>query len=185
MKLDPERNSTVIDWSQIPESHPVRKLFEKLADRALTQTSLPDRDVHRYVSSLLLQFIHADSLYQLKSEDGTRVQYLVDMLQLAKGASRSGKRELYKYIGDYTLFILGMFPESLSHGRRMIPHSYYVDTGRMSYRAASDLSRNSASIMLFRKMADLYNPCVKSINWVRKYTHDPFYQYMFRQFGIT
>ena len=174
----------MIDWSRISENHPVRKLFEKLADRALSQTSLSDRDVHRYVSTLLLQFMHTDSLYQLKDDEGGRVQYLVDMLQHAESASRSRKRELYQYIGDYTLFMLGMFPENLSYGRRMIPRSYYSDTGRMSYRVASRLSRNHATTITFRKMADLYDRCVESIHWVREYTRDPFYQYMFRQFGI-
>lgn len=175
----------MIDWSQIPDNHPVRKLFEKLTDRAFAQTSLRDRDLHRYISTLLLQFMHIDSLYQLRGADGKRVQYLIDMMQEAERAPASRKRQLYQYIGDYTLFMLGMFPENLNYGRRMIPQSYYADTGRRSYRAASQLSHNSATTVVFRKMADMYDPCVESIYWVREYTRDPFYQYMFRQFRIT
>ena len=39
--------------------------------------------------------------------------------------------------------------------------------------------------VVFKKLADKYERCVLSINWVREYTNDPFYQYMLRQFGMT
>lgn len=174
----------MIDWSEIPDHHPVRRLFEKLTARAFAQTSLTDRDVHRYISTLLLQFMHTDSLYQMRDADGKRMQYLIDMMQEADLASGGRKRQIYQYIGDYTLFMLGMFPENLNYGRRMIPQSYYADTGRRSYRAASQLARNSTTTVVFRKMAEMYDPCVESIYWIREYTRDPFYQYMFRQFGV-
>jgi len=170
---------------KIPENHPLKKLFRCVADRALTQSSIPDKDLLFYLSDMLLQFMYIENLYALKDECGKRLEYLVDMFEVASEAPRSRKKAHYQQIGDHTLFILGMFPESLSYGKRMLSHSYYADTGRRSYLAASALEADVETTVVFKKLADKYERCVLSLNWVREYTRDPFYQYMLRQFGIT
>lgn len=78
-----------------------------------------------------------------------------------------------------------MFPQSLSRPRRAIPKSYYTDTGKRCYLAASELEPDTGNTIVFRKLADRFDQCVVSLNWVREYTTDPFYRYMFREFGIT
>lgn len=170
---------------ELPQNHPIRGLFRKLTDRALTQSALPDKDILLYLSDLLVEFISTENLYHLTDEEGRRLIYLIDMLeQASQQDARSDRRRYYKHIGDYSLFILGMFPESLESGRRSIPQSYYVDTGRRSYLAASALDPNSEATIVFRKLADKYERCVLSLSWVREYTKDPFYQYMLREYGI-
>ena len=167
------------------DNHPVKKLFRSVADRALTQSSIPDKDLLLYLSDMLMHFMYVENLYKLKDENGERLGYLAEMLEVAMEAPRLRKKEYYQQIGDHTLFILGMFPESLTYGRRTLSHSYYVDTGRRSYMAASQLEPDIESTVVFKKLADKYERCVLSINWVRQYTSDPFYQYMLRQFGVT
>jgi hypothetical protein len=169
---------------ELPENHPLKRAFRNLTDRALTQSSLPDSQILRYLTDLLIGFTTADQLYRLRDSEGRPLSYLIDMMQQACEAPRSEQKEVYRHIGDYSLFILGMFPESLERGRRAVPASYYVDTGRRSYFVASELERDSQEIALFRKLAEKYERCVLSLNWVREYTHDPFYQYMFREFGL-
>lgn len=169
----------------LPENHPARRLFRTLAGRALDQSSLSDKDILLYLSDLLLHFMWTDNLYSLRDQNGQRLVYLVDMFAEASQMPRRERRRCYKQIGDYTLFMLGFFPESLSAGRRSIPPSYYSDAGRRCYLAASELERNADSTVVFRKLADKYERCVLSLNWVREYTSDPFYQFMFREFGIT
>lgn len=168
----------------LPENHPVKKLFRKLTDRALTQSSLPDKDILSYLVDLLTEFMYIENLYKLKDEKGRRIEYLIDMLQKAEDAAAHEKKSYYKHIGDYSLFILGMFPENLSYGKRMLPHSYYADTGRRSYLTAGELERNYHNTAVYRKLAEKFERCVLSINWVREYTMDPFYQYMLRQYGV-
>ena len=169
---------------EIPENHPVRRLFRGLADRALNQSSLSDKDLLLYLSDLLVSFIYVENLYKLKDDRGKRLEYLIDMLEIAADAPQHRKKGYYQHIGDYSLFILGMFPESLAYGRRMISHSYYADTGRRSYMVASELERNVESTVVFRKLAGKFERCVLSLNWVREYVTDPFYQYMLHQFKI-
>ena len=171
--------------NSIPKNHPVRKLFRGVADRALSQSSLSDKDLLLYLSDLLIHCIYMKNLYKLKDKDGRSLEYLVDMCEEVSEAPRSQKKLHYQQIGDHTLFMLGMFPESLTRGKRTIPTSYYADTGRRSYMAASQLEVDEGATVVFRKLAEKYERCVLSLNWVREYTNDPFYQFMLRQYGIT
>ena len=171
--------------SKIPENHPVKKLFRGVADRALTQSSLSDNDLLFYLTDLLINFMYMRNLYKLQDKSNKRLEYLVNMYQVAAEAPQSSKKAYYQQIGDHTLFMLGMFPESLTYGKRMLSHSYYADTGRRSYIAASELEPDTGATVVFKKLAEKYERCVLSLNWVREYTTDPFYQYMLRQFGIT
>jgi len=77
---------------KIPENHPLRKLFRSLADRALAQSSLPDNDLLFYLTDLLINFMHVENVYRLKDERERRLEYLVDMLEIASmGPQSSGK----------------------------------------------------------------------------------------------
>lgn len=175
----------MIDSIELPENHPLKRLFRNLTDRALTQSSLTDKDILLYLSDLLVNFTHIENLYRLKDDRGTRLEYLIDMLHKAQEVGQQQQKSYYKHIGDHSLFILGMFPEHLIRGRRLFPHSYYSDTGKRSYITASQLERDAQSTVVFRKLAEKFERCVLSLNWVREYTTDPFYQYMLRQFGTT
>lgn len=170
---------------RLPENHPLRRVFLRLADRALTQSSIADKDLLLYVSDLLSDFLWTDNLHRLKDSEGRHTAYVVDMFQSVDKMPVRSRKSCYKQIGDYTLFILGMFPGSLSYGRRCIPQSYYSDCGRLSYLAASQLEGESQATVTFRKLSDKFEGCVDSLNWIRKYTNDPFYQYMFRQFNVS
>ena len=170
---------------RLPENHPARQLFRSLTGRALNQSSLSDNDILLYLSDLLLHFMWTENLYSLRDKDGRRLVYLVDMFAEASQMPRRERKSCYKHIGDYTLFMLGFFPESLNTGRRSVSQSYYSEAGRRCYLAASELERNSDSTVVFRKLADKYERCVLSLNWVREYTSDPFYQFMLREFGVT
>ena len=172
--------------SRVPEGHPLRRLFLSLTDRALTHTSLRDKDILKYLSNLLMSFMYVENLYMLEEHNGKRLEYLVDMLEHASQQGSVAERKgSYQQIGDYSLFILGMFPESLGQGRAALPPSYYTDTGRHGYRVASQLESDLKRTVVFRKLAGKFERCVLSLNWVKEYTADPFYQYMLRQFRIS
>lgn len=169
----------------IPENHPVRRLFRNLAARALDYSSLSDRHLLLYLSELLVNFIYIDDYYGIRDDTGRPVRYLNDMLQQVSDVPRPEQKLYYQQIGDFSLFTLGMFPESLTYGRRILSRSDYTDTGRRSYRVASELERDVENTVVLRKLSDQFERCVFSLSLIRDYTTDPFYQYMFRQFGIT
>jgi hypothetical protein len=170
--------------TEIPPHHPVRELFHTLTERGLQQSNLRDIEIQRYLSDLLVEFIHMNNLYKLRDESGRRLEHVVDMLEKLEGSTPSDRREIYKHVGDFTLFILGLFPESLSRSRRCLGLNYYVDQGRRSYLILSELGEFSR-VVIFRKLSEQFESCVYSLNWVRQYINDPFYQYLFREFDVT
>src|SRR5262245_60165083 len=169
----------------IPENHPLKLLFRTLAERGLDQANLRDRDILLYLADLLVEFMFIENLYRLRDAEGKRLEYLVDMLSQAVETDMPDKKEYYKHIGDYSLFMLGMFPEFLVRRKSRLSPSYYADTGRIGYQAAGELESDWWQVIVFRKLADKFDHCVISLNCVREYTSDPFYQFMFREFDIT
>jgi hypothetical protein len=88
-------------------------------------------------------------------------------------------------LGDFALFMLGLFPEHLDRPRRSIGPDYYAEQGRRSYNIAADLAWVDREPDIYRRLSGQFEQYVRGLNWVKLYTQDPFYQYMFREFGIT
>jgi hypothetical protein len=169
----------------LPENHPVKRIFHTLAERGLAQASLRDPDILFYIANLLVDFLWVENLYRIQDEDGRRIESLLDILIQANEAEMPEKKEYYRHLGDYSLFMLGMFPESIDRTRRLLSPSWYMETGRAGYQIAGELDRDVWRIQVFRKLADKFDRCVISLHWIREYSTDPFYQWMFREFEIT
>lgn len=169
---------------KIPANHPLRQLLGKLTMMSLESVGIKDQEVFLYISDLLTDFAHVDNLYKLKDERGKRLEYIVDMLLEAECYDLPKERDIRKHIGDYCLFIAGLFPESISRGgRRPLGPKYYIDHGKESYLIVSmfDISRPTAAF--FRKLSDLFEGCISALNIEKHYLRDPFYQYLIRQMG--
>lgn len=167
----------------VPEGHPVRALFRRLAARGMAQVQPDESDLVPYLSDVLVRFVHVDSLYRLRDEHGVPIRYLVDMLAQAEESPAPRKRDVLRYVGDYALFVLGFYPESLSGRRKLVGPDYYAEQGRRAYVRAAEMFPGASEAALLRKLADEFETCAVALHWVRQYTHDPFYQYMLRQYG--
>jgi len=159
-------------------------MFRTLTERGLEQAQVFDAQIHQYLSNLLVEFIYVENLYKIRDESGRRLEYIFDMLAKASDLPDSDKREIYQHVGDFTLFVLGLFPESLNRGKRSISPDYYADHGRRSYLIRWELENYRSAVVVFRKLSEQYGRCVLALNWVGNYIRDPFYQYMFREFEI-
>ncbi len=175
----------MVPGNEIPPHHPIRELFLTLTDRGLRESHLSDEEIHLYLSNLLVEFVHMENVYRVRDESGQRVEYLMDMLGYAEEAGSVEKSDIHKHVGDFTLFVLGLYPESLTRGRRSISRTHYAAQGRRSYQILFELQNYRSSRMVFRKLSEEYEGCVRALRWVRSYINDPFYQYMFREFEIT
>jgi hypothetical protein len=81
--------------------------------------------------------------------------------------------------------MLGLFPEYFRRRRRALSPDFYVTAGRRSYRSVAEMVRAPSELAVFQKLADEYEHYVEGLRWVRLYIRDPFFQYMFREFGVT
>ena len=171
---------------EIPADHPIRALFQQLTERGLGQLHLHDHDTIQYITNLLTEFVHIQNLQRITDDNHRRVEYLFDMLtQAGREMSPALRRDYYKHVGDLALFNLGLFPESLSAGRRTLSPGYYAQTGRRSYTIAAEMDSSPRGTRVYRKLSEQFEQCVIGLNWVKVYINDPFYQYMFREFEIT
>jgi hypothetical protein len=169
----------------VSENHPLRQVFLTLTERGMGQVHHRDSQVVKYLADLLTEMAHADNLNRITSESGERLQYLSEMLlESASQMSPHARHACFKHVGDLALFNLGLFPEHLTYGRRLVSLGYYAAQGRRSYSLAAESEYNRETVVL-RKLSDQFETCVAALHWVKAYIQDPFFQYMFREFDVT
>src|SRR5438093_355042 len=171
---------------EIPADHPIRALFQQLTERGMGQMNLHDPETIQYITNLLTEFVQMQNMHRITDDNGRRVEYLFDIMTHAGNAmSPAVRRDYYKHLGDLTLFNLGLFPESLTYGRRTLSPDYYAETGRRSYTIVAEMDSSPGGTRVYRKLSEQFEQCVVGLNWVKLYINDPFYQYVFREFEIT
>ena len=165
----------------IPENHPLRHLFRSLTEASFEQVGHTDPELTVYVTGLLVDFTHIDNLYRVRDAKGRRLEYLVDFQLESQRGDKAHARDTQKHLGDYALFIVGMFPESLQRRRRPISPDYYVAQGKQAYTTVSTMDGLRPTAALFRKLAANFETCVCALNIEKDWLRDDFYRYIMRQ----
>ena len=87
----------------------------------------------------------------------------------APGGLRSTfrEREIRRHIGDYTLFMAGIFRENVEH-RGIL--SYYLDEGERSYRKVSELDRmfHAPDARLFEELAGRFEFLAGALAYMKR-----------------
>jgi len=173
----------------ISDQHALRKLFKILTEKNFYERlGWPDAPVIKYITDLLVDFIHIENVYRLKSASGKQLREVAQMLlegeNQARVGSREREREVHRHIGDYTLFMMGIFPEYLKRlksassalGREsaLISHPDvlvdYIKVGKRSYRIVSELTSGGSFreiAPLFRKLSEHFELCVMGLAYIR------------------
>src|SRR5689334_24571142 len=164
----------------IPARHPLRQLFSALTEKSFTEhLGWPDLNVTSYVSDLLVNFTRTDHLFRIRNQQGQPVDSVVDLLfeseVLLEAQSLDRERDVHQHIGDFTLFMAGLFPEYLRRLKSagMIYHKDflvdYVKTGKRSYGIVAQMVDGPAQEEppLFRKLSDNFELCVTGLGFVR------------------
>jgi len=161
-----------VSWS-IAQNHPLRRLFVELVGSEFSG----ERDLADYIANLLVDFTHVDCLYRIRNSRGKRLEDVGEMLiesnPILEGRSFDYEREVRKHIGDYTLFLTGMFPEYVARlprrGLRLDSVIDYIEAGKESYRvvAAFDQFEYRHAAPLFRRLSAEFEHCVHGLNQVK------------------
>src|ERR1039458_3971625 len=107
----------------IPESHSLQQLFtELIAHHFDRDIGLRDPEVKDYVVNVLAEFCECEQLFKICDAEQRPLHDVGEMLLEADpvygpAPSFDRERQVRKHIGDYTLFLSGMFPESVNHYR--------------------------------------------------------------------
>lgn len=162
----------------IEENHPLRKLFRRAIHFGLKVHTLEHLPVVEYIEEdILCAFIRSDNLFRIRDASGKSLEDIADMLEegsiFLKAESFQREFQVHKHIGDYTLFMLSMFPEALMSrrgkefvlGSIVIPgaslEDQYILQGQRSYRIASEFGNRelfrelSSNFSLYRNILEL------------------------------
>jgi len=128
-----------------------------------------DRDISDYVASVLCSFLDVRRLRALPNRPELDGQYVVDALAALAVAPPLDEFHIRVHVGNYTLFVTGIFPGHLRHraayhGAPDLP--FYEEVGRASYRFASDhqLARHHALNDVYRTISDHFPKVRRDLN---------------------
>ena len=158
----------------------LRKFFEGLVwQHFFRDLRLEEPSVAHYISHLLADFAHVDNLYRIRNALGRRLEDVGEMLLESNpsfaAVSFDRERAVRKHLGDYTLFMAGLFPESIARARRassprLAAFVDFVEAGKESYAIVScfDQFEYKDEAPLFRRLSQNFELCVFGLNLVKQ-----------------
>ena len=160
------------------QAHPLEAFFHHAVRNSYEgRLGLNDPDVTGYVARLLCDFSEAKNLYRVRDLAGKPVEQLEAMMRAADpvngtAPSFDAERTVRKHIGDYALFLSGMYPEATTT-RRHGPHSSMdelIHAGKESYYIVSqfNLFEYEEEAPLFARLADRFEQCILGLTLVRE-----------------
>jgi hypothetical protein len=164
--------------------HSLRQFFENLVWQHFTEdVRLEEPSITQYVSDLLSSFAHIKNLYQIRNAYGKQLDDVGEMLlesnPMLEATSFDRERAVRKHVGDYTLFMTGLFPESVAKSnqakrRRLDAYIDFVQAGKESYAIVSsfDQFEYRGEAPLFRRLSENFELCVVGLNLVKQDLED-------------
>ena len=143
--------------------------FYVLTRRVLLRSGLEDRALCDYLASLLDEFSRTAALRPPPGVATRGMVYLSDLLLALREASPSQAFFLRARLGDYTLFLTGIFHENIERrrARRGAPGcSFYEEMGRQSYRAVArhEVARHRGLTEVFDRLAEQFHEVRLALN---------------------
>jgi hypothetical protein len=87
----------------IPSHHPLRRTFSELTLRGSQHSEILDPELHRYLTNLLLEFVHVENVFKYRTECLGHMGYMTDVLGKLEHSTNAERGDLYRHLGDYTL----------------------------------------------------------------------------------
>ena len=122
------------------------RFFESVTRQAFGDLAIDDAPALRYLTELLTRFVRTEALRTLRELPGRRLDTVADSLLAiqhvwdweAPGFNPGTERVLRRQIGDYTLFMTGIFRDYVDG---LAVTGYYEHEGRRAYRFVAEVAR--------------------------------------------
>ena len=162
------------------QSHPLEPFFQQAVRNSYEgKLGLNDPDVTAYVAHLLCEFSEAENLYKVRDQAGRPIEELTEMMLASdpvhgSAPSFDAERALRKHIGDYALFVAGMYPEAMASDRRERHHhpslGELISAGKESYYIVSqfNLFEYEQEAPLFARLSDRFERYILGLTMVRE-----------------
>ncbi|HEV2326363.1 MAG TPA: hypothetical protein VGS10_20670 [Terracidiphilus sp.] len=162
------------------QAHPLEPFFQQVVRNSYEgKLGLHDPEVTGYVAHMLCEFTEADNLFSMRDPAGRPLDELAEMMHaadpvLGAAASFDAERALRKHIGDYSLFVAGMYPEAAGSVRRHRRHQPSLEelirAGKESYFIVSqfNLFEYEREAPLFARLSDQFENCILGLTLARE-----------------
>ena len=162
------------------QAHPLELFFQQAVRNSYEgKLGLNDPDATAYVARLLCEFSESDKLYMVRDEAGHPIEELGEMVHAAdpvhgSAPSFDAERARRKHIGDYALFVAGMYPEAMGSNRRLRRHQpslgELIVAGKESYYIVSqfNLFEYEQEAPLFARLSDRFERYILGLTLVRE-----------------
>jgi hypothetical protein len=155
-----------------PPDDRLQTFFLKTVRQSFAQLGINDATVAGYVAEVLAEFARADNLYKIRGRQGQKVDSVVEMLagQSPKRGDQTDvlrERSLRKYVGDYALFMSGIFRKYVEGIGSL---DYYLREGSRSYWTVSelDLSLYRTGYFLYQELSKKFEYYSGALDYTRK-----------------
>lgn len=139
-----------------------------------------ERKVINYLANLLCIFVKTDRLYRVQTRDSQTNEYVYQLIEEAQTADSRRQFLIYSHIGNYSLFLTGLFPQWIEHRhrfkRRPVTAQYYIDFGRSYFHQASahNLARQFQLDDVFLRLSMMFDAYKTTLNHLaRNYLATP------------
>lgn len=150
----------------------LHEFFLSTTQRTFDELGVGDEAVVGYIAAVLTDFARSDRLYALRNRRGRAITGVGEIRRAANRfaddhANALRARALQKYVGDYALFMTGLFR---THVESRGALGYYFEEGQRSYRAVSelDLSRFRTGFLFFEQLAKNFEDYSGALDYMRK-----------------
>ena len=156
--------------------HELRNLFSGLIEHAfVSDVGICAPALTDYLAGLLVDFVHVDHIYRVRTVSGDVIREISRLraeAELGQGTAPTARGRLVnRYIGDFTLFWTGLYPEMLQARRQggVDRFEAYLLQGKRSYGIASELTGRGEKppADVLQHLSQQFEYCVHGLQLVR------------------
>ena len=158
-----------------PVAPSLKRFFDRLVRRSLDDLWLGGEPVADYLAGLLTRFARTEQLFAIRDTTGRPLETVVELLLEVERAwsftdpqfDPFRERAVRQHIGDYTLFMMGLFPE---HVERRASAGFYVREGKRAYQVVADFDRSAAKpeARLFLVLATRFEGYASALSYMKR-----------------
>lgn len=158
----------------VRDGESLRRMFAGYTEQTFeVELGIADPPLIDYLADLLSRFVRLEALFRLRDAVGRRLEEVAEMMLEAEQRQGQPRREVYRHIGDFTLFWTGVYPEALSRLQETSRKDHlldYTQQGKRSYLIAStfenDPYRDEAPVL--RRLSEEFELCSVGLRRVRQ-----------------
>ncbi len=149
------------------------RFFDRAVRASFQDLAIDDEPAAAYLADLLTRFARVENLYP-RGLASPRLETVVDMLLDVQAAWQEDaptfqpehEVTVRRHIGDYTLFMTGVFRERVE---RQAARSYYVYQGKRAYHFVSEHARTGGGDPPpYRRLAERFERYAGALDYARR-----------------